>query len=275
MGEHLRLEPELIAQLLHSALLKIGMQVVWEGIETQRWRDGDLLRLQEVLGEVDLLDSLQRAFNGERLFLISEFGQAPAVRPLLAPGDEHRLTTGGLLFPTGWYLRNLVNSDRHYLELAVYSVDPKRHLAFPRRHDAALQAQEEARSGPYNFLSQISTPALAGQVRKFIRLQSQVDQAQIACALERHRLARKAYPPTLVDLVPEFLPKAPRDLFSGELLRYEPRGQRRYGLWSVGWDLKDDGGQVGMTDGKPDPMKGDWVWPEMVAAPVPKGAASR
>ena len=53
-----------------------------------------------------------------------------------------------------------------------------------------------------------------------------------------------------------------QDIVNGKPLRYQRQGDG-FQLYSVGWDLKDDGGKPGWTiDPKPslDPAKGDWVW---------------
>jgi hypothetical protein len=43
-----------------------------------------------------------------------------------------------------------------------------------------------------------------------------VDQARIACALERYRLANGKYPAALADLIPRFLDKIPADVITGK-----------------------------------------------------------
>lgn len=72
-------------------------------------------------------------------------------------------------------------------------------------------------------------------------------------ALERFRLARGAYPESLEELVPAFMPEAPRDPYTGHALGYLPpsrgahAGGRGFVLYAAGSDLKDDGGVVDFT----------------------------
>lgn len=111
-------------------------------------------------------------------------------------------------------------------------------------------------------MAQIAIPALLGQIERMARLQSALDQAAIACALERYRLASGAYPATLTELCPNFMAQIPHDIVNGQSLRYARQGEG-FRLYSVGWDLKDEGGRlVWNTDSKPslDPAKGDWPW---------------
>ena len=49
-------------------------------------------------------------------------------------------------------------------------------------------------------------------MKKFARIQADVDLARVACALERYRLAHGSYPETLDALAPQFIEKLPHDL---------------------------------------------------------------
>ena len=85
--------------------------------------------------------------------------------------------------------------------------------------------------------------------------------ARIACALERFRLARGEYPASLDVLAPQFITKLPHDIIGGQPLKYRRSDDGQFVLYSVGWNEKDDGGQVELTEsGRVDMDKGDWVW---------------
>ncbi len=85
--------------------------------------------------------------------------------------------------------------------------------------------------------------------------------ARVACALERYRLAYGDYPGTLDALAPQFIAQVPPDLINGRPLHYRHTDGGRFLLYSVGWDGKDDGGQIGNY--REDyflAQSGDWVW---------------
>ena len=103
------------------------------------------------------------------------------------------------------------------------------------------------------------------------RNQTLVKEAQIACALERCRLAYGGYPPTLDALVPQFIEKLPHDIIGGQPsqssgsasqpLIYRRTGDGKFLLYSIGWNETDDDGEVVLKkDGSEDWEKGDWVW---------------
>lgn len=88
--------------------------------------------------------------------------------------------------------------------------------------------------------------------------QTAVDEAAIACALERYRLANGQYPESLGALVPKFISQLPNDVISGKPYKYRRTSDGQFVLYSVGWDGTDDGGMPGKT--LFDDKKGDWVW---------------
>jgi hypothetical protein len=66
---------------------------------------------------------------------------------------------------------------------------------------------------------------------------------RLALALEAYRIKKGNYPATLDDLVPDFLPRVPADPLDGQPLRLKRDGKDLL-LYSIGRDLKDDGGAV-------------------------------
>ena len=65
-----------------------------------------------------------------------------------------------------------------------------------------------------------STATMAGQTVFGVR--SKAVFVRTAVAIERYRRANGALPPSLNVLVPDWLPEIPRDIFTGEVLQYEP-----------------------------------------------------
>jgi hypothetical protein len=100
-----------------------------------------------------------------------------------------------------------------------------------------------------------------------------------AIALERFHRREKKYPPDLKKLVPEFLERLPIDHMDGKAMRYRPRDDGKFLLYSVGHDRVDDNGDArspgwnnSTTSDPPRVFKGrDWVWPLPAAAPNPDG----
>ena len=109
-------------------------------------------------------------------------------------------------------------------------------------------------------------------------MQTAVDEARVACALERYRLANGHFPEILNALVPQYLKELPQDIMDGQPLRYRRTEDGQFVLYSVGSDGVDNGGQLVARRrnwrGEPEPMwrsgPGDWVWRYPATASVSK-----
>ena len=105
-------------------------------------------------------------------------------------------------------------------------------------------------------------PAIGATARNIAAIQSSIDLARVACALERYRLAHGEYPEALDALAPQFIANLPHDIINGQPLHYRRSDDGQFILYSVGWNETDDGGTVVFSKGGSavDRDKGDWVW---------------
>ena len=113
----------------------------------------------------------------------------------------------------------------------------------------------------YSLLTRLTlTPGswfggLRFQYDQLAHVQTEVDEAFIACGLERYRLAHGRYANTLEALLPGFIDRLPHDVIGGLPLKYRRTADDSFVLYSIGWDEKDNGGVAGTAiEG------GDWVW---------------
>jgi hypothetical protein len=146
--------------------------------------------------------------------------------------------------PNGELKSYMADYARIMLPLADEVFDPAAHRVHP----------EKLKDVPENagFLA-----GMANAIKKFSYAQVQIDEARVACRLERYWLVHHAYPATLDELVPAFGADLPQDITTGEPYHYRREGDS-YLLYSVGWDQKDDGGNPSTYFGSESP---DWVWP--------------
>ena len=89
--------------------------------------------------------------------------------------------------------------------------------------------------------------------------QNALNQALIACALERFRLVQGKYPETLMELLPDYLTGIPKDVARGLPMLYENTGDPGFVLRSVG---------PNQTDDRSKPVSDDWLWSFPTNAPV-------
>ncbi len=267
-----------ISYLVRLACLHSAIQTIWEGLAEHRWTDTQLEELQTRLQQFDFLTDLKRPLAGERAagILTAEllFSQKYRLSNLLDEGrsDPFGSTLADLfarLAPHGWYDQEKLNYCRLYDEQLSGMFDPAKKRVFPRQ--VAVRAHELERQiaggclgkGPnaiihHRLLATLLLPSLDKVPAKAAAAQTAVDQAALACALERYRLANGQFPEKLEALSPRFITQLPSDMLTGEPYRYERTDDGQFILYSVGWDEKDEGGAPGKT--MFDQKRGDWTW---------------
>jgi hypothetical protein len=113
--------------------------------------------------------------------------------------------------------------------------------------EAGAQAEDEqlARRIPrWNLLAQMLLPMLGRVHTQFVKRHASLELARVAVALKLAAQKTGRRPETLAELPPEWLPQAPVDPFTGKPFGYAT-AQGGWRVWSVGDDLKDDGGKRG------------------------------
>ncbi len=258
-------EPILISGLVRIAILNISLQPVWEGLAAHQWSDAQLKELQQHLEKIDLLTEFGSTMRGERAFSNARLDYWLGRKSFGSPGIDDASGARFIPFPSGWIYQNKLVINRMYQHL-LPPLDGNVHRAYPP--DSAEEGalfKKELFSGfvYYKIFARLLLPAMQGASKKFAYAQAGIDEAIVACALERYRLVHGQFPDTLDALIPQFAEKIPHDLITGEPLKYHRTEDGQFILYSVGWNGKDDDGKVALTEGKHrmvDNTKGDWVW---------------
>ncbi|PYJ86285.1 MAG: hypothetical protein DME22_05895 [Verrucomicrobia bacterium] len=246
LADSLKPEPFLISHLARLSVLEISVNPVWEGLARHQWSAPELLDLQRLLGSIELLADYEHIIRGERA------------------GSNNILAwlRSGRRIPSGLLYQNQIRIDRFYQLRALPLVDAGLHRLYPGQCNQLTNLPEFRKKTLYNFLAPLLLPSIGGAV-KTAHEQAVLDQAAVACALERYRLALGQYPETLDALIPQFIEKLPTDVVGGQPLRYRHTDDGQFVLYSVGWNEKDDGGVIAYDQGKTlilNDNRGDWVW---------------
>jgi hypothetical protein len=264
-------EPFSILMLVHVALCHFPLQALWEGLSVHAWTDEQLAELQHTLEQVDMLAQLERVWCGERglneWVLRSWLNDPRKILELGSSKPPPETWSWVSLWPRGWFYQNALRVDERYDEQILPVVNSHVARVYPLVADAANDQMENIPSGLFTLLSRVLLPEVKDLSCKVAASQTYLSEAAVACALERYWLQRRRYPDTLAELVPQFLVAVPHDVVDGQPLRYRLDGAGGFVLYSIGWDLLDDGGTMAWkTPGAPserpklDLEKGDWVW---------------
>jgi hypothetical protein len=177
-------------------------------------------------------------------------------RILQAATTDRRAQFAWAVLPRGWLLQNMLRINQHVDEVAAQiRAEEGRFRPAPMPH--AFAQTPSAFERFYYSMSSLLVPAFERVQQNFMQTHTVVAQLQTACALERFRRARGAYPETLAQMAPAFLAELPRDVIDGEPLRYRREGDRGYVLYSIAQNQRDDGGVAGKKSEQDRP---DWVW---------------
>ena len=281
LGQALEDEPLLLSPLVHNSLVTLADQILWEGLLARRWSAAQLAAFQKEFERLDFLKDFRCAFQGERcaaVWLLHAIHDQP---PQLF--SEYYTPRGMFAFryiiPRGWFYLNVRNRDQAFLDQLLPSIDVPAQRIYPQsalNHASQLERASERswyRILPYHYLEYLLDPVFPDWLRRSAYGQTTAQQAALACALERYRLANGRLPEKLAALMPQFIAKIPHDVMDGQPLRYRLESDGSYKLWSIGWNQKDDDGQLAFQHPNApedqrylDDQKGDWVW----KLPAPK-----
>ena len=274
LADSVKTEPFLISYLVRLACVHLAIQPVWEGLAEHAWSDAQLQELQASLQQYDFFAPMEQSLAGERAagILTADLLARGKYNLNILTMDPSQSGSGaanlfGRIVPHGWYYLEQLNYCRLFQLQLNGAFDVEKRQVFPKQIESNTNALEQAFAGRNPFttictrhqlLAVIMLPTLHKIPMRAAAAQSAVDEAAVACALERYRLANAQFPENLDALVPKFISQLPDDPISGEPYKYRLRNDGQFVLYSIGWNQKDDGGVPGQT--LFDDKEGDWVW---------------
>jgi len=249
-------------QLVAIAMTGFADGPVREGLVEHRWSDAQLAQMQADMHKGDFIASLQKSFQYERIRLtqilerntVSEL--VGSLQGMSRNSDLSWLAFATKLIPEGWVRLNQITYSQEHLKL-VALLDPAHHKVDAPTLLAYQQDRARRSRTIFNFIGIIMTSNFAGMIQHGAVSLAQLDEAQVACAIERYWLANNKLPATLEELAPKFIAKIPNDVFNGGPMHYLPGADDHFQLYEVGLGGRDDGGKSDEKDGL-----GDIMWPD-------------
>jgi hypothetical protein len=237
--------------MVNVAVRGLYAEQIAEGLRLKAWREPQLVVLEEQLKTIDLVSPVKQAFATEAVAAFHTLERVPSA------GFVKRPVLGGLC-PRGWgYQRDVTRVQLDFERVA--SLDTANRLIFADKVKAAgRKARTLDHWSPYLFVASLAQVDFAGACQRTARKQTEVNQALIACALERFHFASGEYPENLDALIPQYLDGIPHDVIGGLPPHYRRATDGAFVLYSIGWDKRDKGGVRGALAG----TDGDWIWPE-------------
>ena len=259
----------LVASMINVAIASVYVSTVAYGLDMHFWREPQIAALQEQLKNINLLPLVAESF---REMPVSTARTLETTTPAALAERYFSRTQTNLwqklsdpnyallkFLPRGWVYQNM-KCDAELGQYWIAGFDLDNNLILPGKAENGTKEVEKAiqHPRPWNIWARFAIPNFTKAIQTMARNQTQVNEGQIACALERFHLAYDSYPPTLEALVPQFIEKLPHDIIGGQPLIYrriDPPSQSsgaasgKFLLYSIGWNETDDGG-----------IADDWVW---------------
>ncbi|MEQ1853431.1 MAG: hypothetical protein ABMA01_17780 [Chthoniobacteraceae bacterium] len=275
-------DPFLIGLLVAASGANMLCGVTWELCDAHAGTVEDFTRLEAALTGLDFHRGTLRALRSEMAAGVNALQLMKRKRENSLELLE--LVNGGSnpvgFIPRDWFARAIPSG--FFDASAAASADLEfKYLLKPLRDHGWKEARQGTRdfeteltgmkqriwTNPSCILASVIAPAMSSIINQVIYTQTLINEAIIACALERHRIANGSYPDSLDAVRLADGKPLPPDPMDGKPMRYRKTTDGRYALWSVGFDGKDDGGKRVIDEKKGESTRlsdekyvGDWVW---------------
>jgi hypothetical protein len=245
IGERLSGGNDLIAGIVGGSLVRTGVRQLEQMVATGKMADAEL---QEVVNGIEAtkrrLPDLAQAFKRDRAVIMMT---VPLVQKYGAEAIEFARLRSFLEGEGPFEWRKGFDAEaakKNLNEVFDFYEDQARKPAYvalaPGNRFSDFRKKHEAK---WDQMTELVAPVYESVLHNCVELQVRVDLLTLRAALERYKLANKSYPRTLDQLALAILPALPDDPYSGKHYGYRLTDHGDFVVWSVGDDLKDDGGK--------------------------------
>jgi hypothetical protein len=233
-------EPMIVSQLVRIAMIGVALKNLELLLLHSQLGDEELLRLQTTIRQIDMQAALQRALIGERAMYFTEMSvplqyfceEAPL--EVIENSTEHLPPRAA---DAAWLLANF----RRLLDANKISLYQARREAEQLNVELKKFGQSPKRLLYVQTL--LFLPAIpSGGVEGVSRCDANCKAMDVLLAAKRYRHVHHRWPTTTQQLVPDFLPAVPIDVYVDRpiILLADNEALKAY---SVGKNLTDDGGK--------------------------------
>lgn len=248
-----------------NVILDDARQIIWEGLAGHDWSAAQLKSFETQL-QAFTLQNARSQVALERAAINSYFEMIHH-DPNIGKGWNFGTSLGARAraftlryMPKGWMYQEQASYHRLFDDFVSSAFNTDTGRLRPQLIDHASSPAFPLWG--HRLLSSLVLNSAAVLLTRISASQTGVNEALIACALERFRIANNKFPERLDELTPAFLDMIPNDVITGNAMRYR-RTEGGFVLYSVGRNEKDDGGKAVLNPQTkaPDWSQGDWPWP--------------
>jgi hypothetical protein len=230
--------PLTILQLTRMALVSMAIKAIETSLEYGPTTESQARTLFDAAARIDIAHGFKRGLQGERIFLMEMYG--PDSFPNLAASGG----SGSVLQPAerglaSLYAHSFLSGDMAiYLEILSSQVEGA-NLGY---RDAKSQGLFDEPELPfYAVMSKMGADTMPQRFR--YTYEEKLNRTQVFLALQAYKARYGGYPASIKELKSKLGWRLPKDPFSGKDFIYK-RQAKGFILYSVGPDMKDDGGRA-------------------------------
>jgi hypothetical protein len=245
IARHLN-EPILISSLVAAAIEEMGVRALEEVLAHTTPPPGPLAELSASLGqETSYRTQVQRAFQMEGVamglssFAVLAEGDSAKWSRAFAPLGVHEIGARILCSPV--YRVFFLQGDLAAYRRTMGRMQELAAQPYYEAHEGWADLDRQYRTHRGGVLTGLIVPAGGKCARRAAEVDALRQLARLALAVAVYRAREGKDPGKLDDLVPGYIAEIPGDPFDGQPLRCRRDGEGLV-LYSVGPDLKDDGG---------------------------------
>lgn len=257
--------PDLKSSLRVQVMLARSLQPIWEGLTDHRWNENQLAVFQRELSTFDLLAHHTNTIQRAALAHIETWRAIPdsdqSMRSIPQGGGSYLRRRAWDWQPRSWWFVHCIQIHQAGRNACARVDAAAGRVAFDFNWSdlRGLPVDSVTRELFQQSNWWMGNPALVSYA------QTAVNQAIVACALERYRLARGNHPESLEQLVPTYLDALPLDFSRGRPVHYQRLASGSYELRGAGYN--------GIIDGTV--PADDWVWAFTTPTNQPPAVRSR
>lgn len=258
----LRPDPFFISKLVQRACIVLSIHTFWECNILASWNDDELEKIQQAFAACHPAEDVMAGLRWERGVTNEWFGRRPSRKEFIdlfrimegmTDSNPQKVSELGFRFyPEGFLL-----ADQAALNRSL-----QREIEIVKDNDISGAKELELSKGPQPFwlhpYANFVFSNLKGEPIRAMNVQIQLNLAQVACALERYRLANGAFLASLETLVPDFLVAIPCDPITHKSIGYRLASPDNYVLTCTA--IKS----VSKNANPPDDI---WTWKRLLPRP--------
>jgi hypothetical protein len=246
-----RQSPDVRSNVRNQVMLARSFQPLWEGLDRHQWNDTQLAAFQTELANFNLLADHTNAIRRTVLAHIEVWRAIPESK---ASRVSVPSANGGFMSnkewqwqPRAWWFNHCI--ALHQLgETLIGQMDLTNeccrfNASWSTLNSLPLDGETQQWLGQMQWYT--ANPAHLAVAQTWL------NQARLAIALERQRIADGRYPTTLSALVPGQLSRIPNDVARGRPIAYQLLGADRYELRGLGFNHVND---------RTNSVSDDWLW---------------